>query len=109
MVETTDEAIYLAIALRNVGTGLAVLDRWELHADRMLGEQSQPDPKTFRRLTRASTCLPATSASGRERSERPMTPSSSKLVRGSAPAGTSRSTCSTGTMRAVSARSAGSP
>ncbi len=52
VVETTDEAIYLAIALRNVGTGLAVLDRWELHADRMLGEQSQPDPKTFRRLTR---------------------------------------------------------
>lgn len=52
VAEAADESIYLAIALRNVGTGLAVLDRWELHADRLLGKQSQPDPKAFRRLTR---------------------------------------------------------
>ncbi len=31
VIEVTDEAIYLAIAVRNVGNGLAVLDRWDVH------------------------------------------------------------------------------
>src|SRR6476620_3912725 len=29
VVDVTDGAVYLAIALRNVGSGLAVLDRWD--------------------------------------------------------------------------------
>ena len=37
VAEVTDEAIYLAIALRNVGSGLAVLDRWDFSPDRQMG------------------------------------------------------------------------
>ena len=50
VVEVTDEAIYLAIALRNVGSGLAVLDRWDLHIDRPQADADRPED--FRRLTR---------------------------------------------------------
>ena len=32
--EITDEAIYFVMALRNAGTGLAVLDRWDFYPDR---------------------------------------------------------------------------
>ena len=51
--DATDEAIYLAIALRNVGNGLAVLDRWQLHPEVIRGTQvDRPQPDSFRRLTR---------------------------------------------------------
>src|SRR5436305_6137023 len=40
VAEVTDEAIYLAIALRNVGSGLAVLDRWDFYPDRQIGDAS---------------------------------------------------------------------
>ncbi|HVC69207.1 MAG TPA: hypothetical protein VNC61_02970 [Acidimicrobiales bacterium] len=50
--EVTDEAVYLAIALKNVGSGLAVLDRWDLHVDRQVGDQTHSDPDDFRRLRR---------------------------------------------------------
>src|SRR2546421_605954 len=52
VAEATDDAVYLAIALRNVGTGLAVLDRWGFHAERARGELPTEAPETFRRLTR---------------------------------------------------------
>lgn len=52
VAEATDDAIYLALALRNVGNGLAVLDRWDIHLDRPRGDESRGDPDTFRRLTR---------------------------------------------------------
>lgn len=48
--ETSDDAVYLAIALRNVGNGLAVLDRWDLYPDRQRGDARAPD--SFHRLTR---------------------------------------------------------
>jgi hypothetical protein len=50
--EVTDGVIYLAIALRNAGTGMAVLDRWDFYGDRPLGASLYRDPATFRRLTR---------------------------------------------------------
>jgi hypothetical protein len=50
--ETTDEAIYLAASLRNVGNGLAVLDRWHLIPDRIGEEPTVTDLGDFRRLTR---------------------------------------------------------
>jgi hypothetical protein len=50
--EVTDNVIYLAIALRNAGTGMAVLDRWDFYGDRPLGPSSYRDPATFHRLTR---------------------------------------------------------
>jgi len=52
VAEATDDAVYFAIALRNVGNGLAVLDRWDFHADRPAGDASQPAADAFRRLTR---------------------------------------------------------
>jgi hypothetical protein len=50
--ELTDEAIYLVMALRNAGTGLAVLDRWDFYGERRVGTQTYRDPATFHRLTR---------------------------------------------------------
>jgi hypothetical protein len=50
--EATTEAVYLVVSLRNVGNGLAVLDRWDLFPH---GEEAPPvhqDPSHFRRLTR---------------------------------------------------------
>ena len=52
IAEVTDEAIYLAIALRNVGSGLAVLDRWDFYPDRQIGDSSPRDTREFHRLTR---------------------------------------------------------
>jgi hypothetical protein len=49
--EATAEAIYLAMALRNVGSGLAVLHGWYFHPERQLG-LSHTDPAAFRQLTR---------------------------------------------------------
>jgi hypothetical protein len=37
LAEVTDEAIYLAIALRNVGSGLAVLHGWSFYPERHSG------------------------------------------------------------------------
>jgi hypothetical protein len=51
-VEVVDGLVYLAIALRNVGNGLAVLDRWDFYDDRQLGESTPRSPGSFRRLTR---------------------------------------------------------
>lgn len=50
--ELTDDAIYLTIALRNVGSGIAVLDRWEFYPDRLIADGARPDPGSFHRLTR---------------------------------------------------------
>jgi hypothetical protein len=52
VAEATDGAVYLAIALRNVGNGLAVLDRWDFYPERATGTGSHREPETFRRLTR---------------------------------------------------------
>jgi hypothetical protein len=52
LADVTDDAIYLAITLRNVGAGLAVLDGWQFHAGQLVGPAEQPDPDDFRRLTR---------------------------------------------------------
>jgi hypothetical protein len=49
--ETTDEAIYLAMSLRNVGTGIAVLHGWRLNGERPADERP-PDADAFTRLTR---------------------------------------------------------
>jgi hypothetical protein len=52
VAEATADAIYLAISLQNVGSGLAVLDRWDFYPDRMMGDTSVRDPSEFHRLTR---------------------------------------------------------
>lgn len=50
--EVTDDVVYLAIALRNVGSGIAVLDRWDFSADHDTGQFPHREPEQFRRLTR---------------------------------------------------------
>jgi hypothetical protein len=53
VAEVTEDAVYLAMALKNVGLGLAVLDRWDLTPERRLDpDQHHRDPEDFRRLTR---------------------------------------------------------
>jgi hypothetical protein len=52
VADITDDAIYLTFGLRNVGSGLAVLDRWEFIADLAPGNESHGDPQGYRRLTR---------------------------------------------------------
>ena len=50
--EVGDEAIYLVMSLRNVGSGFAVLDRWRLVPDLAQTEVSLDDLDDFQRLTR---------------------------------------------------------
>ena len=50
--EFTDDAIYLAVSLRNVGNGLAVLDRWHLIPDRVGDDPAGTAVVDFHRLTR---------------------------------------------------------
>jgi hypothetical protein len=50
--EVTGETIYLTVALRNVGSGLAVLQGWSFYPERIVGAAGRPDPSTFRVLTR---------------------------------------------------------
>src|ERR1700677_2180641 len=53
VAEVTEDVIYLAMALKTVGSGLAVLDRWDFVAERLLGvDQNHRPPDDFRRLTR---------------------------------------------------------
>jgi hypothetical protein len=49
--ETTEDAIYLVIALRNAGSGIAVLHGWYFTPDRVT-TGLHANPKDFRRLTR---------------------------------------------------------
>jgi hypothetical protein len=52
VVEVNEESIYLAMALRNVGSGIAVLDRWDLFTESPTGDRAHREPEAFRRLTR---------------------------------------------------------
>jgi hypothetical protein len=52
-VQATDDAVYLAIGVRNVGTGVAVLHGWHLFPAIQLGPDMQPTPlEDFTPLTR---------------------------------------------------------
>jgi hypothetical protein len=50
--EATDEAVYLAISLRNSGSGVAVLHSWHFDPERMVGRDSHAPLEAFTRLTR---------------------------------------------------------
>ncbi len=52
IADITDQVIYLAMAVRNVGTGLAGLNGWLFHQERLSGPAPAPDPDLFRRLNR---------------------------------------------------------
>jgi hypothetical protein len=59
VAEVTGDVIYLGMALRNVGTGIAVLDRWTVSPERLLGDVDHAEPESFRRLTRDLYVPPA--------------------------------------------------
>jgi hypothetical protein len=48
----TSEVIYLAMSLRNVGTGIGVLHGWVFYPERLSGDVDRPDAGHFQRLTR---------------------------------------------------------
>ncbi|MDQ1619649.1 MAG: hypothetical protein QOE19_2218 [Actinomycetota bacterium] len=50
--EVTDEAIYLAMSLRNVGTGLAILHGWVVHPEQLTSAVPHPALEDFHALTR---------------------------------------------------------
>ena len=52
VAEATDDAVYLAISVRNAGNGMAVLDRWDFTVGRQPGTSHHRDIEHFRRLTR---------------------------------------------------------
>ncbi len=47
-----DDTIFLAISLRNVSQGIAVLDRWRLTPEAVAATAEHSDPRTFARMTR---------------------------------------------------------
>jgi hypothetical protein len=51
-VEVKDGVIYLAMSLRNVGSGMAVLHGWHPSPHRLHGDEPHADPERFRRHTR---------------------------------------------------------
>jgi hypothetical protein len=51
-VDERDGVVYLVLALRNVGAGLAVLQGWYPWGRQVLGDVPHPEPDDFRRQTR---------------------------------------------------------
>ena len=51
-VEIVDGIVYLAMSLRNVGSGMAVLHGWYPSATRLRGDQPHAETERFRTLTR---------------------------------------------------------
>lgn len=51
-VEREGESFYFVIPLRNVGTGLAVLQSWHLAVERPRSDSGHPEPEDFRAQTR---------------------------------------------------------
>jgi hypothetical protein len=49
--EVTDDVIYLALGIRNGGTGMGVLHAWHPRCEAFEHDAVQPDPDSFRRLT----------------------------------------------------------
>jgi hypothetical protein len=51
-VELVEDAVYLAMSLRNAGNGIAVLDGWRIEHSPVLGSAERPPLEEFRHLTR---------------------------------------------------------
>jgi hypothetical protein len=56
--EVGDEAIYVVVPVRNVGSGLAVLQSWDPTPERLRGDQMHRDPGLFRRQSRSIYIAP---------------------------------------------------
>ena len=51
VAQEIDGVLYLAMGLRNVGSGIALLHGWHPNPDQFLMDRAQPDLDDFRRLT----------------------------------------------------------
>src|SRR3954466_612365 len=51
-VEISEEAIYLGISVRNIGSGVAVMHGWRFHPNALEAINVSPDLDAFHRLTR---------------------------------------------------------
>jgi hypothetical protein len=51
-VEVADDVLYLALSLRNVGTGIAVLQAWNPRDSVLMADMERPDVDAFRPLRR---------------------------------------------------------
>jgi hypothetical protein len=52
VAEVGEDAIYLALSVRNVGSGIAVLHGWDFYPNPQLGDSTHRPPGEFTRLTR---------------------------------------------------------
>jgi hypothetical protein len=52
VAEITDDAVYLALSLRNAGSGVAVLHAWHFYGDWQSVRDDTPEPEELTRLTR---------------------------------------------------------
>jgi hypothetical protein len=52
VVEVEDDVVYLALSLRNVGAGIAVLQSWQVHDRVLRAEEPAPEMDAFRTLKR---------------------------------------------------------
>jgi hypothetical protein len=50
--EATDTAVYISMSVRNVGSGIAVLQAWHVWPEQQLGVDAHAPLERFRRLTR---------------------------------------------------------
>jgi hypothetical protein len=51
-INVTDEVIYMAMSLRNVGSGIGILHGWDVRLDEMPSIDPPVEPENFRRLFR---------------------------------------------------------
>jgi hypothetical protein len=51
--DVTDDAIYLAFGLRNVGSGIGIIQAWYPYPERVLGDQEHQPVEEFRAQTRS--------------------------------------------------------
>ena len=105
VVETVDANVYLAMSLRNSGSGIAVVHGWHLGLQAIGEAHPHAEPDEFRPQTR-DLYVPGGDIGFWQAAMRgPKAPSTPPSWRPSARRGCSRSRCSTRTTRAASTRS----
>jgi len=108
IAEVVDDNLYLAMSVRNSGSGVAVIHGWHLVLQELQQDHAHAEPEEFRRQLRdlyvAGDDVGFWQAAIRDRDD-PEYGALLEAVRGPA---SSRSSCSTAITRAVSARSDGS-
>ena len=106
VAEVDGDAAFLAISLRNAGTGIGVIHGWRYLQD--MRASAPPHPDSSRAQTRDLYVSPGVSDSGRVRSATRAIRSTPPCTAPSSPESSSASICSTGTATPASDRSVAS-